>query len=217
MSFSKRLSKKRFEFRLTQEELSKQLGVTRAAVNMWENPPSEEIFPNSKNLKKLCTIFGVSEVWMRFGEVQEKRLELQRDELIISGPPILRGFEINEWLLSKQSLLIREVSVTMEEKTKDYFQFTVDGDSMISNSDHEKSIFSGEIALVDTSAISDIKSGDIVLAQFGSLSDNYKMRIYNKDGSDAYLCPLNPRYSQTLVNENVRIVGKVIRLHKNVA
>jgi SOS-response transcriptional repressor LexA len=221
MNFSKRLTIKRHQLNFTQDDLAELIGVSRATINMWENPVSDEKYPNTNNLKKLAEVLKVEESWLRFGigdnqpKDYKNSIELNKNIHILSDVPLVPINLISGWLKSKRKILKKGLNMSIEERKEVIFPCPIEGDSMVSESNPEKSIYDGDIAIVDPTMINNIKSGDVVIAQYGMLSDNYKLRIYRKDGTDDYLIPLNKRYNSIKVDENVRIVGKVLRIYKN--
>ena len=57
MTFGEKLKKLRTEARLTQDELSEKLFVSRTAISKWE---SDRGYPNIESLKELAKFFSVT-------------------------------------------------------------------------------------------------------------------------------------------------------------
>lgn len=72
MTTGDKITKKRKEYNLTQEELAYKLGVSRQSVSSWENGLT---FPETEKLIALSDLFGVSvDYLLREQEEQEERL-----------------------------------------------------------------------------------------------------------------------------------------------
>lgn len=67
---------------LTQEELAKLCGVSRATVNQWEaREPNKTLRPRNKNLKKVSDVTGVTYEWLRsFPVISEYQKPLNDEE-----------------------------------------------------------------------------------------------------------------------------------------
>jgi SOS-response transcriptional repressor LexA len=215
MSFSKRLLHARKRINLTQDELCKKVGVTRSAVNTWENASKDNLFPTPKNLDKLALVLNVSPIWLRFGDKQPKDdiLSIEQSEkmYMLCDAPILNLSEISGWI--SRSKEKTKIGVDMNEMENCVFRFKIEGDSMINPNNLIESLIPGEIAVVDTSKNKDLSSGDYVLAQYG-INDNYKARMFYKDGTDSYLSPLNPQFNRVPLDDNVRIIGKIVKTER---
>ncbi len=68
MTFGEKLFSLRKSQKLSQEELSEKLGVSRQAVSRWE---SGETMPDSPNLLQISNLFGVSADFLLRDEIEE--------------------------------------------------------------------------------------------------------------------------------------------------
>ncbi len=219
MTFPLRLKKSREEAELTQQGLADLIGVTRSCVNLWENPPHAESMPNPGNLKRVSEILKVSPRWLRFGDdinFQPKDYKIKVAESsnapIIQPEPILSFTEIGGWLKAKGTILKKGTEMSTEEIQTVCFKLPIEGDAMLNPNDY-RSILPGEIGTFDPSCVDHIKPGDVVLAKFGN-TDNYKIRIFDKDGTDLNLISLNPSFPPVEVNDNVMILAKLIKTER---
>lgn len=64
-TLSERIKQARKEAGLSQNDLSKKIGVSRVAITQWENNPSVKIA--GENLTRLCSVLGVSAEWLLYG------------------------------------------------------------------------------------------------------------------------------------------------------
>jgi phage repressor protein C with HTH and peptisase S24 domain len=76
----------------------------------------------------------------------------------------------------------------------------------IENDSMEPDFKQGDLILVDPDRAAD--NGDFVVAANGDHHWTFKQLV--RDGSDWYLKPLNPRYQNKLLTDDIRIVGRVI-------
>lgn len=217
MSFPERVLECRLKNKWTQKELAALLKVTRATVGMWENPKVlDEIIPRARTLERMAKLFNVTVHWLLFGESNDfqpkdykMRVANPPETSIILAAPILKPDQIGGWLKSKSKILPKGIHMTQEEINDCIFRIEVEGDAMMSAADPIRSLIPGEILTVDPLCTGGIKSGDVVLVQYG-MTDNYKARIFNVDGNDSYLSAINPNVPTIAVNDHVKIIGKVI-------
>ncbi|MEW8974515.1 MAG: helix-turn-helix transcriptional regulator [Tissierellaceae bacterium] len=78
MSFGNRLRQLRLENNMTQEDLSKELNVSRATVGRYEN---DDRFPDKDTLKNIADIFNVSTDYL-LGRINMKNLDIISKESI---------------------------------------------------------------------------------------------------------------------------------------
>lgn len=217
MSFCLRVIKSRVKLGLTQEELAKKIGVKRVTVNSWENPQHDENYPNSINLEKLAKALDVDPSWLRFGDKSTNHFQpkdyIHENEvnILVHGSQVLSMSQIGAWLKSNSSLIKKGVfDMSALEKKKAMFPVLVENDAMVSTKSLEKNLLIGDIVWVNA-VFDKIKSGDIVCAKFGK-SDDYKFRCYYRDGAEEILSATNEKYPNTIVDDNVMIVGIVNRV-----
>ena len=77
MTFGEKLFSLRKSQKLSQEELSEKLGVTRQAVSRWENG---ETMPDSPNLLEICNLFGVSADYLLRDDIAAQKTEPDKTE-----------------------------------------------------------------------------------------------------------------------------------------
>lgn len=102
---------------------------------------------------------------------------------------------------SKQTASAEKASVSPD--ARGLFALRVKGDSMI-----EAGILEGDLVIVRPQ--SSAKNGDVVVARIDDEEATVK-RLVRKPGL-IHLAPANPRHRPIPVNENVQIIGKVIRV-----
>ena len=80
MAFGEKLFSLRKSQKLSQEELSEKLGVTRQAVSRWENG---ETMPDSPNLLEICNLFDVSADYLLRDDItfQKKETDKKKPEI----------------------------------------------------------------------------------------------------------------------------------------
>lgn len=69
MKWNERLSAARKAKQISKSELSRQVGVSPAAVTMWENGTTSAL--QGENLMRLCQVLGISERYLMQGEEPE--------------------------------------------------------------------------------------------------------------------------------------------------
>ena len=75
MTFGEKLFSLRKSQKLSQEELSEKLGVTRQAVSRWENG---ETMPDSPNLLEICNLFDVSADYLLRDDITFQKKETDK-------------------------------------------------------------------------------------------------------------------------------------------
>jgi len=212
MSFSDRLIHSRKKLGYTQQDVADLISVSRPAVNLWEKSQDDEVFPRAKTLDKLAKALKVDVVWLRFGYVYNNKPQddilTKEIKLLVSTSPTLLLHEVRPWLEKHKNILKKGALMTDSEIKETEFCVTVENDAMMNASDIENSLAMGEILKIDPTFQGGLKSGDLVLAQFG-MTDNFKPRLYFKDGSEEVLVALNKKFPNIPVDENIRIIGKV--------
>lgn len=215
MSFTQRLIETRKALGLSQEQFSKKVGCSRAAVNFWENAKNDNILPKPDNLEKCAEVLGVTADWLRFGDTASRRykvIDSFSSHHIIARAPVLKTTEIRAWIDSKKEILKKGEEMNTQEVDSVCFIHVIENNAMESATDPASSIPCGAELLIDPS--SRIEPGNIVLCQYG-VTDNFKVRKYMRDGTDCYLQALNNVLEHMPVNDNVRIIGRVKRWYKD--
>jgi transcriptional regulator with XRE-family HTH domain len=108
MTFSDRLKNLRIEKELSQEDLSRILNITRAAVSGYETGRNE---PSYEVLSKLSNIFDCSIDYL-LGKVDNKKLSIIGGELL---PQELRELGVEYYIVNKEA---KENGITPEEMRK---------------------------------------------------------------------------------------------------
>lgn len=92
--------------KLTMEQFSKQLGVSKAAISQWENGKAN---PSDQTIKSICREFNVEEKWLRTGEgdMINPRAVSELDKMLEK-----HGLSDDE-----RTLIKRFVNLTQEQRT----------------------------------------------------------------------------------------------------
>lgn len=135
--------------------------------------------------------------YIKVGEGKARAIELVRDAFripiigaVAAGSPTLAVEDI-EGYVALNDLFFSDA---------DIFALRVKGDSMI-----EDGILPGDVVMVRRQQAAEI--GDVVVALFG---EEATVKRLAKKGNNFYLQPANPLYEPIPVNEDVRLIGKVI-------
>ncbi len=115
--------------------------------------------------------------------------------MVRAGTPVLAVENIEEMVPFPRSFV----------KSENVFLLRVEGDSMIN-----AGIFDGDFVLVRQQ--DDALNGDVVVAMLG---DEATVKTFYREKDSVRLQPENPRLSP-IVSRDVRLVGKVIGLYRNV-
>lgn len=226
-TFAKRLVLARKKMGWSQAKLAAiHGGIKKAAVYIWEKGElinGRERLPSSNNLQRLAEVLQVDVKWLRFGDDLHNQPKDDKNEIdfikniSIIVPPILEDDEIGAWLEKhRQHLLQKGVStmLSIEEREAVCFEVINTSDSMLAPNDPIRSLIIGEILKIDPTFPGGLNSGDYVLAKYGN-GENYKPRIYEKDGKDTYLIALNPEIPRVEIGDDKLIVGKIISTRRN--
>ena len=85
----------------------------------------------------------------------------------------------------------------------------MEGMSMYNEYDQGKSIHDGDLLLIYPNIFNDLKSGDVVQAQCSESLTDIRIRVYDKDGDNELLIPLNNTHPVIPVTSKVKILGIV--------
>ena len=116
--------------------------------------------------------------------------------------PILGEIAAGSLLMAEENV-IGTVNYHNSDNSSDLFALSVSGDSMIDEGIHEK-----DLVIIDKSI--EIKNGDIGAFLINNSEGTIKF-LKNLNGKQ-YLVPANKNYKNIPVNENVKPIGKVVSL-----
>ena len=116
--------------------------------------------------------------------------------------PILGEIAAGSLLMAEENV-IGTVNYHNSDNSSDLFALSVSGDSMIDEGIHEK-----DLVIIDKS--SEIKNGDIGAFLINNSEGTIKF-LKNLNGKQ-FLVPANKNYKNIPVNENVKPIGKVVSL-----
>ena len=116
--------------------------------------------------------------------------------------PILGEIAAGSLLMAEENV-IGAVNYHNSDNSSDLFALSVSGDSMIDEGIHEK-----DLVIIDKS--SEIKNGDIGAFLINNSEGTIKF-LKNLNGKQ-YLVPANKNYKNIPVNENIKPIGKVVSL-----
>lgn len=189
---------------LTQDELSKQLNISRSTIGMYEKGARE---PDFETLELIADYFNVYTDYL---------LGRTTKTTYIPSPALRKGVSIN--VLGRVAAgipidAIEEVIDTEEiteemAKTGEFFGLKIKGNSM------EPRIYENDVVIVRQQ--NDAESGDVVIATInGDEATCKRLRKY-RDGIE--LISNNPSYepmffsNEEILSKPVRIIGKVVEL-----
>lgn len=189
---------------LTQDELSKQLNISRSSIGMYEKGARE---PDFETLELIADYFNVDTDYL---------LGRTTKTTYIPSPALRKGVSIN--VLGRVAAgipidAIEEVIDTEEiteemAKTGEFFGLKIKGNSM------EPRIYENDVVIVRQQ--NDAESGDVVIATInGDEATCKRLRKY-RDGIE--LISNNPSYepmffsNEEILSKPVRIIGKVVEL-----
>ena len=116
--------------------------------------------------------------------------------------PILGEIAAGSLLMAEENV-IGTVNYHNSDNSSDLFALSVSGDSMIDEGIHEK-----DLVIIDKSI--EIKNGDIGAFLINNSEGTIKF-LKNLNGKQ-YLVPANKNYKNIPVNENIKPIGKVVSL-----
>ncbi len=189
---------------LTQDELSKQLNISRSTIGMYEKGARE---PDFETLELIADYFNVDTDYL---------LGRTTKTTYIPSPALRKGVSIN--VLGRVAAgipidAIEEVIDTEEiteemAKTGEFFGLKIKGNSM------EPRIYENDVVIVRQQ--NDAESGDVVIATINGHEATCKRLRKYRDGIE--LISNNPSYepmffsNEEILSKPVRIIGKVVEL-----
>ena len=187
---------------LTQQELSKILGLSSSSVSMYERGERE---PNFETLEALADFFNVDMNYLMTG-LPSNAIPYSRTSQVApilgripAGYPIFSAAEIEGY------------SPIDYADTENYFWLRVSGDSMV-NAD----ILNGDLVLIRRQPCAD--DGQIVAARVNG--DEATLKRFRRVGDTVMLMPENPSYSPIPVpvsafeTGDASIIGVVVELKR---
>lgn len=189
---------------LTQDELSKQLNISRSTIGMYEKGARE---PDFETLELIADYFNVDTDYLLGRTVKTT---------YIPSSALRKGVSIN--VLGRVAAgipidAIEEVIDTEEiteemAKTGEFFGLKIKGNSM------EPRIYENDVVIVRQQ--NDAESGDVVIATINGHEATCKRLRKYRDGIE--LISNNPSYepmffsNEEILSKPVRIIGKVVEL-----
>jgi SOS-response transcriptional repressor LexA len=175
----------------------------------WENPARVS---NYENLSREPTLDDLAKMANAI-RIPLKNILFEDSSQDLSNTvelPVLLMDEIEAWINGNlptvsRTLRMRISDIDISKKHK-YFSVIIDDDSMETPSNLKKSICDSDIVTVDM--FSKPEKKDIVAAL---VRGQAVIREYAKDGSKFFLKALNSTYPPIEINENVEILGVVIK------
>lgn len=196
-----RLKKARTARGLSQTELAKRINVSQVAIQRLEAGDVK----STTFLVELATALEVSPNWLLHGILPSS----VDQKTVVQNLPLITMQDVIPYLqdgtlpTDYRSVPMLMSSVKISPKT---FSMEIDGDAMVSQQEPSKSIFPGEMAVIDPERTA--KIGDIVLAQI--TSEDLKIRQYMKDGSQTLLKALSDKYNHIIMGDETKILGVVV-------
>lgn len=212
-----RIKNRRKELRLTQEKLSKSVGVSRVAISQWESDPTIQI--SGKNLTKLCQALKCTADWLLDGKGESGNgisapVGAYQVGANVAPAPDLNGMapEIS-WVQAGAWTEVCHVELDPEAvnwyprppgASDRTFVLRVVGESMMPE------YTPGRLIFVDPERVAD--SGDDVVAVMTETGEATFKRFIEEPGSGKMLKALNPAWHEPYVkiNGNCRLVGVVV-------
>lgn len=201
-----RLKKSRIAKGLSQAELAALANCTQGIIQKIEGGHVK----GSSFLVDIAKVLDVSAEWLLHGNLPNLTLD---EKTVVQILPVLTIRDVLPYLLDgtlptdyrRASMLLGTNRVSSKS-----FLIEIQGDAMVSTENPAKSIFPGELAIVDPELAA--KIGDIVLAQI--TQKDIKVRQYIIDGEQSILKAFSTNYPFITMTENSKILGVVVGSHK---
>jgi SOS-response transcriptional repressor LexA len=191
---------------MTQADLHRKTGFTRAAISKWVNGQSEP-----KDILTLARILGVTPEWLQTGKEPRKEptynlandaLELPKRRLA----PIISYVQAGNWceLVDAYPVGTGEDSIAIDAKwSPNTFVLRVRGDSM------HPTLTEGSLIVVDPQ-VEWMHNRIVVVRQHGDAEVTVKRLI--KDGDTYYLKPDNTTYPLLKLEKDAHVCGVVVEM-----
>lgn len=202
-TFTDRLNQAMREADLSQADLHRKSGYTRAAISKWVNGQSEP-----KDILKLARILGVSPEWLQTGkESRALDTSLPSDALPMPArrlAPVISYVQAGNWgdLVDPYPVGTGENEIEIDAKwSANSFVLTVRGDSMF------PTLQEGAYIVVDPN-VEWMHNRIVVVRQNGDTEVTVKRLV--KDGDTYYLKPDNTNYRPMEMGKDAHICGVVV-------
>jgi SOS-response transcriptional repressor LexA len=198
-----RINDRRKELKLTQSQVAKIVGVTKASISQWEKG---DTFPKGENLLKLGKALMCEPQWLLTG----KRGSITQTPNTTNGPEIKSYHPLISWVNAGEWAAVSELNNFEAERypcpiacSEDTFVLRVQGISM------EPVFKDGDLIFVDPEA--DHRHLSYVVARLENENEATFKQLIIESGSK-YLKPLNKDWPNqiTPINSDCNIVGTVI-------
>lgn len=188
---------------LTQDELAKQLKISRSTIGMYENGARE---PDFETLELIADYFNVDIDYLLGRTTKTTYIpQSSRQGVTIN---VLGRVAAGVPIEAIEDIIDTEEITTELAKTGEFFGLLIKGNSM------EPKISDGDVVIVRRQ--DDAESGDIVIAMVNGDDATCKRLRKYRDGIE--LVPNNPAYEPMFFSDEdiqlkpVRIIGKVVEL-----
>lgn len=200
--FAKRLKAERTYKGLTQEALSKMMGLSIGTLSGYERNYRE---PDFETVTSLSSILGVSVDYLL--GLTSVREPLPREAIELGETtriPVIGVIRAGEPILVAENIVGYETVEKDTVKNGDYFFLRVSGDSMTG-----ARIRDGDLVLVRRQE--DVDDGQIAVVLIGSEEATLK-KVYRQNGQ-VILQAENPDYPPRIISRgDLRILGKVVEV-----
>lgn len=200
MSVHRLIREARKKLGMSEEQLGKAVGVSRAAVQHWEREGGTA--PNRKKQAAVAQVLGLTVAQLMSGESNTAA-----GPDIRGAVPLLSDVQAGQYTMHVDNFHPgdggSEMVSTSVPVNRHTFALRVTGDSM------EPDFMPGTILIVEPEL--EALPGDFVIAK--NVDDETTFKQLVKDAGDWFLKPLNPRYPLKLLGES-KIIGVVRAVEK---
>lgn len=193
------------ELHITQEQLAERIGVTQGGLGHWLNGRRE---PSLDTINRILGELGMPQLVVTTTEHSNTR-EVAQTHRASREYPLISWVAAGAWADSGDQIhpAAAEVMIESEQNAGPHgYWLEVDGESMVSLSGF--SFPPGVLILVQPEGF-DLVSGKLYIAKLLSTGET-TFKQYIRDAGIEYLRPLNPAFRTLEVNDNVRIIWRVV-------
>ncbi len=208
-TFGSRLKQRMAHLDVTRNDVAAFTGISAVCLHQYIHDLK---IPRPKRLKRLCIFLKVSSDWLLYGDGENNSENNQ--EFLTSfrdlSVPILKHYQVSDWIEhdilpgscdKTEICLIGGKAMSIKS-----YAIRVVGRSMVSSNNPAKSLYDGDIVIVDPELKP--KEGALVLCKISE--HEARFRQYNTDGNAVVLQALDPQYPALyLTDPNVKIIGVV--------